>query len=120
MAVGVTRITHRPAERDCLGEAPAKRLRHACERSDGNERIGKALRNATQMNIAAKPDVTGPHAPVRRLDPLAHAGRIYRDRLCILEDTGTGSLSCVGETERVGQWIDLECIRKIEGLKIPA
>src|SRR5260370_32501321 len=72
------------------------------------------------MNIAGQHHVTGTHAPVRCLDPLAHAGRIYRDRLRILEDTGAGSLSCVGETERVGQWIDLECIRKMDGLKIAA
>src|SRR6266436_9051497 len=120
MVIGVTRIAHCPAERDHLGKPPSKRLRHACERSDGNERIGKALRNATQMNIAGKHHVTGTHPPVRCLDPLAHARRIYRDSLCVLEDTGTGALGCVGETKRVGQWIDLECIRKIDGLKIAA
>src|SRR5258708_36282569 len=72
------------------------------------------------MTIAGQHHVSGTHAPVRRLDPLTHAGRFYRDSWCILEDTGAGSLSGVGESERVGQWIDLECIRKIAGLKIAA
>ncbi len=72
------------------------------------------------MNIAGQHHVTGPHPPVPRLDPLAHARRIYRDRLGILEDTNAGSLGFAGETKRVGQWIDLQRVGKIDRLKIAA
>src|SRR5262249_43560241 len=64
--------------------------------------------------------VTGTHTPVRRFNPLAHAGEVYSHRSRILEDTDAGSLGYVGKTERIGQWIDLESMGKIDSLKIAA
>src|SRR5262249_595560 len=94
VVIGVTRIAYRPAEGGGFRKALSERLRHARERSDRNERIGKALYNRTEMNIAGQHHVTGTHTPARRLNPLAHAGEIDADSLRILEDTDAGSLSC--------------------------
>src|SRR5260370_1079506 len=77
-------------------------------------------RPMTRRHSDGKRDVTGTHAHVRWLNQPAHEGRTYRDSVCIHEATGAGSLSCGGETHRVGQWMDMKLTRKIDGHKIAA
>src|SRR5215831_7740521 len=117
---GVARVAYGPVEREGLSESLSKRLRHARERRDGNQGIGKALCDAPQMNIAGQHYVTGTYAPAGGLNSLAYAGRIYSDSPRFFEDTDPGALCCTGEAERVGQWIDLECTGKIDRLEIAA
>ena len=70
------------------------------------------------MDVAREHDAAGADPAVGRVDALAHAGGIDRERRRVLEHEDAGPLDRIGERQRIGERIDLECVRIVDRAEV--
>ncbi len=81
---------------------------------------GEPLVDSAEMDIARQHHAAGAHAPLRGVDPLAHPGGIDDERRRVLEEMDARPLGRIGKAQRVGQRVDMERARKMNGVEIVA
>ena len=70
------------------------------------------------MDVAGEHDAAGADPAIGGVDALAHARGIDRERGRVLEYEDAGALDGIGERQAIGERIDLERVRIVDGAEV--
>ena len=107
MIVGAVGVADAASVADHVVE-PGDRLGHHHVSGDRQQRRRELRHQLAEMDVGGEHDMGRAHARVRRVDALAHAAGVDRERRRFLEDAHAGLFRLVGEAERVIERMDVK------------
>ncbi len=118
MIVGAIGVADRAAIAHQLVQFVAERLGYHHEGRHRQQGRGDRRHQRAELHVAGQHHMGGAQAALRRHDALAHAGRIDRERRCILENAGAGVFGQRRQAERIVERMNMKRLRKMHGVEV--